>query len=152
MLVGLLAVLVSRQKFANAAVSSEVGEAVQGSYLTEEKFQLTDSSVSDLSDLDSEHASLFFPENETNKRSVGLHTRRKCKTFPGDALWPSEPVWKLLDLITGGALIKTVPIGASCYDNFGVYDEARCDHLVDQWSNSSLQSVNLYSYPFWGLY
>ncbi|KAG7405878.1 FAD-linked oxidoreductase ZEB1 [Fusarium oxysporum f. sp. rapae] len=43
-----------------------------------------------------------------------------------DFLWLKEPVWELLNLITGGALVKTVPIAASCYDSLGVYNKARC--------------------------
>ncbi|KAM0411509.1 hypothetical protein ACHAPD_009723 [Fusarium lateritium] len=123
--VGLLAVLLSRPKLTNAAVPGQVGEAVEGKYLAEEKFQLTASSVGDLKDLESQHAPLFYPENESDRQILGLHARNKCKTFPGDSLWPSDSVWKLLDRITGGALIKTVPIGATCYNSFGVYNEAR---------------------------
>lgn len=138
-LAGLLALLVSQHGFVNAAASGEIGETVKGSYLAEERFQLTESSLSDIKKANSEHASLFFPLQENSKRSINHLTSKKCKTFPGDALWPSQIVWKLFDLLTGGALIKAVPIGAACYDDFGVYDEARCSHIVEQWSNSSLQ-------------
>ncbi|KAF5238279.1 hypothetical protein FAUST_5646 [Fusarium austroamericanum] len=137
-LVGLFALLVSRPELINAAVPNQVGEAVEGNYLAEEKIQLTASSAKNLEELDSKHAALFYPEDEIRKRSIGLLARSKCKTFPGDARWPEDDVWKFLDRITGGALIKTVPIGASCYDSFGVKNEARCRHIVDQWSNSSL--------------
>jgi hypothetical protein len=137
-LVGLLAFLVTQHGAVNAA-PSEVGETVKGDLLAEEKFQLTTSSLSELDKADSKHASLFFPDDKLDKRSAKALVSKKCKTFPGDKLWPSEPVWKLLDLITGGALIKTVPIGAACYDDYGVYNEARCNHVADQWTNSSLQ-------------
>ncbi|WXC63464.1 hypothetical protein SNK03_009285 [Fusarium graminearum] len=149
-LVGLFALLVSRPELINAAVPNQVGEAVEGNYLAEEKIQLTASSAKDLEELDSKHAALFYPEDEKRKRGIGLLARSNCKTFPGDARWPEDDVWKFLDRIAGGALIKTVPISASCYDSFGVKNEARCRHIVDQWSNSSLQSVSLDSYPLHG--
>lgn len=145
-LVGLFA-LVSRPKLINAAAPDQVGDAVEGNYLAEEKFQLTASSVKNLEELDPKHAALFYPEDEIRKRAIGLLARSKCKTFPGDARWPEDDVWTFLDRITGGALIKTVPIGASCYGSFGVYDKARCNQIVDQWSNSSLQLVSLDSCP-----
>jgi hypothetical protein len=138
----LLALLVSQNGATYAADSeqtSEVGETVKGDYLAEEKFQLTDASLPQIDEIDPDHASLFYPENASKRRSLSSRTARKCKTFPGDFLWPKEPVWKLLDLITGGALVKTVPIAASCYNNLSVYDKARCSYVVDNWSSSSLQ-------------
>ncbi|XEU96104.1 hypothetical protein FSHL1_001389 [Fusarium sambucinum] len=148
---GLLTVIISRLKPTNAAVPGQVGEAVEGRYLAEEKFQLTASSARDLKNLDSQHAPLFYPEIESNGQSLGLHARNKCKTFPGDSLWPSDSVWKLLNLITGGALIKTIPVGATCYNSIGVYDEARCNHIINQWSKSSLHIADPTS-VMWPMY
>ncbi|KAF5602541.1 isoamyl alcohol oxidase [Fusarium pseudocircinatum] len=151
----LLALLVSQSGTAYAADSeqtSEVGETVKGDYLAEEAFQLTDASLPQIDEIDPDHASLFYPENvSTKRRSLSSRTATKCKTFPGDFLWPKEPVWKLLDLITGGALIKTVPIAASCYDNLGVYDKTRCSYVTDNWSNSSLHIADPTS-VMWPLY
>ncbi|KAF4973619.1 hypothetical protein FSARC_159 [Fusarium sarcochroum] len=150
---GLLALLVSRNSVARAAILDgksidtnsgevqQVGEVVKGEYLSEETFQLTEGSLPALTELDSTHASLFYPESTSKRRRSGVDSSQKCKTFPGYHYWPGDSVWRLFDRITGGALIKTVPIAASCYDNFGVYDKTRCNHVVDQWSNSSLQSV-----------
>ncbi|KAG8666631.1 hypothetical protein FPOAC2_11747 [Fusarium poae] len=149
--VGLFTVLASRPGLTNAALSGQIGEAVQGRYLAEEKFQLTASSVKDLDELDPQHAPLFYPESESNRQILSPQAPSKCKTFPGDALWPSDSVWKLLNLITGGALIKTVPIGASCYDSFGVYNKARCNHVTNQWSNSSLHLADPTS-VMWPMY
>lgn len=73
----------------------------------------------------------------TSKRAAATG----CKTFPGDASWPSDLIWDVFDLLTGGALIKTVPLASPCYDNWGNYDAVECAYLLDQWTNSSLQYV-----------
>jgi hypothetical protein len=68
----------------------------------------------------------------------------KCKTYPGDFLWPSRSLWKLFNVLLGGALIETVPEIAACYDDFGVYNKTKCDFLTNNWTNGSLyQSVLL---------
>ncbi len=64
-----------------------------------------------------------------------------CKVFPGDAAWPSQLTWAVFNLLTGGALIKTVPIGAVCYPNSGVYDAQKCAAVIDKWSISETQLV-----------
>lgn len=83
----------------------------------------------------SEVALFGFDDNSTatSKRSSSA----KCKTYPGDALWPSAGVWDVFDLLLGGSLIKTVPIASPCYDDYGNYDEARCTWLTENWSNYS---------------
>lgn len=142
----LLTLLVSQQCVVQASHSTGgdgVGEVVQGDYFSEEAFQLTDDSLSTLDDIDPAHASLFYPDNMSQRRDIGSRSSQKCKTFPGDSLWPSTTVWRLFDRVTGGALIKTVPIAASCYDDYGTYNKSLCSHIVDQWTNSSLQSVYL---------
>lgn len=58
--------------------------------------------------------------------------------MPGDRLYPSDVVWKVLDLLTGGALIKTVPLGSACYEG-EYYDEQRCTFLVNNWNDSDTQ-------------
>ena len=64
------------------------------------------------------------------------------QTFPGDLLWPNRIVWRVLDLLTGGdTLIRTVPLSAPCYNDWGVYDEDRCAFITEQFTNSSLQYV-----------
>lgn len=62
-----------------------------------------------------------------------------CKTFPGDLLWPSKLVWKVFNLLTGGALIETIPIGAVCFKNNDHYDEAKCQDILDHWTESATQ-------------
>ncbi|KAF4336915.1 isoamyl alcohol oxidase [Fusarium beomiforme] len=118
----LLTLLVSVQ--AAPSKPQEVGEYVQGDYLSEETIQLTESSLSSLDEIDPAHAPLFYPESTSKRRGNYYNAPPKCKTFPGDRNWPSSSVWKLFDLVTGGSLIKTVPIAAPCYKNLRVYDEA----------------------------
>lgn len=111
-----------------------------GDYLPEEKIQLTDSILSNLTDLQLTNVSvLYFDDTTQNEKRALQAGLPKCKTFPGDLFWPGTIIWKVLDLVTGGAIIKTVPIGAACYDEFGAVDDARCVQVVDNWTNSSLQ-------------
>jgi hypothetical protein len=48
-----------------------------------------------------------------------------CKTYPGDADWPSDERWSVFNSSLGGALVKGIPPAAACYQGF-YYDEARC--------------------------
>ncbi|KAL2173111.1 uncharacterized protein P884DRAFT_252640 [Thermothelomyces heterothallicus CBS 202.75] len=60
-----------------------------------------------------------------------------CKTYPGDWKWPSRLTWSVFNLLTGGALIETVPIGAVCYPNSGVYNAAKCADIIEHWQESA---------------
>jgi len=62
-----------------------------------------------------------------------------CKLFPGDADWPGKPVWSIFNLLTGNALIETVPIGSVCYPNSGVYSASACTALLAAWTKSDTQ-------------
>ncbi|KAJ4178346.1 hypothetical protein NW755_013271 [Fusarium falciforme] len=73
-------------------------------------------------------------ENEALDRRA-LSALAKCKSMPGDLLWPGKLVWKVFDLLTGGALIKTVPFGAVCFPGER-YDANECSRIVDNWTNS----------------
>lgn len=64
---------------------------------------------------------------------------QKCKTFPGEEHWPGDVSWRVLDLVTRGAVIRNVPIAAPCYKDYVVYDKDRCSEVIGQWGNSSLQ-------------
>ncbi|PKS11695.1 hypothetical protein jhhlp_001683 [Lomentospora prolificans] len=102
--------------------------------------QLTDDILANLTNLELSNITLFaFADDEdaTTKRSKCKRTFGKCKTFPGDFLWPSKLVWKVFDLLTGGALIETVPIGAVCYKDNAHYDAAACQELLAHWTESA---------------
>jgi hypothetical protein len=76
------------------------------------------------------------PVSETAKRTV---TAGGCKVYPGDWRWPSRLTWAVFDLLTGGALIETVPIGAVCYPNSGVYNAQKCATIIENWTQSATQ-------------
>ncbi|KAI5867229.1 FAD-binding domain-containing protein [Durotheca rogersii] len=105
-----------------------------------ETLQLTDAVIANLTDLELSNVSLFSfqsessPEETLSKQSLF----GKCKTYPGDPLWPAKPVWKLFDVLLGGALIETVPYASACYDSFGNYDKAKCDFITNNWINASI--------------
>lgn len=101
-----------------------------------EEFTLTDAVLANLTALDLSNVSLFQFANET---AVSKRAQLSCKTFPGDLLWPSKLVWKVFDLLTGGAVIETVPIGAVCFKNNEHYDEAKCQDILDHWTESATQ-------------
>ena len=56
---------------------------------------------------------------------------KTCKTFPGDADWPSEREWDHFNTTVGGRLIKTVPLGSPCHDPN--YDAELCEELKSEW-------------------
>lgn len=121
---------------ANQSTVAVAAEVVVGDYLPGESYQLTDAVIANLTALSLTNISLFdFASNA----SILRRADSDCKTFPGDFLWPNEPLWALLDLLTGGALIKTVPLASPCFDTWGNYDAVECARVDEQWTNSSMQ-------------
>lgn len=114
-----------------------------GGYSPAETLQLTDAVIFNLTSLSLTNISLFnFGDSgTTDTKSTAAAATAECKTFPGDAAWPDESTWDVLNLLTGEALIKTVPLASPCYDDWGNYDADECAFLNDQWTNSSLQYV-----------
>ncbi|OHE96406.1 FAD binding domain-containing protein [Colletotrichum orchidophilum] len=100
-----------------------------------EKVQLTDAVLTNLTALQLSNISLFGFEDKslTEKRSLF----GRCKTYPGDLLYPIGLVWDIFNLLLGGALTKTIPEASVCYDDFGNYDQAKCDFLTANWVNGS---------------
>lgn len=103
-----------------------------------ERLQLTQDALTNLTDLKLSNISLFYFDNDaqSGKRSAG--SEAQCKSMPGDLLYPNQAVWKVLNILSGGALIKTVPLGSACYDGEH-YDEAKCQFLIDNWNVSDTQ-------------
>lgn len=57
-----------------------------------------------------------------------------CRTFPGDAEWPTTEQWDKFNQTLGGKLIATVPIASACHDDdFGPYNKAECEALQNVW-------------------
>jgi len=104
-----------------------------------EKVQLTDAVIANLSDYRLSDLWLFSFRSEAAKLRRRLEAQAKCKTYPGDVAWPPEPIWNLVDVLLGGALIKTVPEASPCYAEWGAYSGPRCQSLTDTWGNSSLR-------------
>ena len=103
-----------------------------------ESFQLTDDVLAALADQELSNITLFQFGDETEaakKRSLF----DGCKTYPGDLLWPTKGAWKVFNLLTGNALIETVPIGAVCYESHSAYDQAKCEELLAHWTESATQ-------------
>ena len=102
--------------------------------------QLTDAVLANLTAHRLSGIELFqFGDSEaTSKRAKGTAVG-SCKVYPGDQEWPSALIWDVFDLLTGGALIKTVPIGAVCYPNSGVYNAQKCADILTNWTESATQ-------------
>ena len=109
-----------------------------------ESFQLTDNDIAKLSQRQS--ALVKFRCDGTNKTTSPT---RKCKVFPGDPQWPSQSAWSVFNDLLGGALIKTVPLAASCYSSWPQYDSDECERISSQWTDSHLQWVTL---NVWNMY
>lgn len=102
---------------------------------SEAAFQLTDAVLKNLTHLELSNVSLFLFANEYDASVAKAANSTICKTFPGDSWYPSELVWEVFDLLTGGALIKTVPIGAACYPG-DYYNATYCQFLIDNYNSS----------------
>jgi hypothetical protein len=106
--------------------------------------QLTDAVLANLTALQLTNVSLFgFKERDGRDpvavRGGGGSNTTACKVFPGDRDYPSPEVWSIFDLLTGGALIATIPIGAVCYRDHIAYDAAKCRDVLANWTKSETQ-------------
>lgn len=96
---------------------------------------MTDKALAHLSDV----ALFAFGDAPDNTRSAPNNASfPKCKSLPGDLTYPSQDDWTSLDDLSDGALIKTVPIGAVCYEG-EAYDSRKCQFLLDNWNVSDTQ-------------
>lgn len=92
--------------------------------------------LKNLTDVQLSNIDLFYFDDASEGNAA--RATPQCKTFPGDSSYPSQSVWKVLDILSGGALIETVPLGSACYEG-EYYDAAKCSFLVDNWNNSETQ-------------
>lgn len=103
-----------------------------------EVIQLTDKVIAAIQEHTdyAEYASLVgfgdSPETTPSARTRRARRSPRCKTMPGDSLYPNESGWKVFNALLGGALEKVVPIGSPCYkqSQYNNYDAARCAELV----------------------
>lgn len=63
--------------------------------------------------------------------------RLGCKTFPGDANWPSDTEWSHLNSSVDGALLRPLPPAAVCYLNSPAFDSERCNFLLQNASRTT---------------
>jgi len=111
-----------------------------------EAVQLTDNVVADLQNNPSLAAyAHLFEFGDSSNSSMSARARRvrrsqRCKTMPGDLLYPSKLVWGVFDLLLGGALEKIVPIGSPCYKKFEYnnYDAGKCASLVQNYDQEEI--------------
>lgn len=102
--------------------------------------------LSNLSALSLTHAPLFsFADSATHCEF------KNCKTYPGDFDYPDESRWDVLDLLTGGALIKTVPLASACYNSWNNYNAATCSYITEHWNKVSIHypDPSDLMYPLW---
>ncbi|KAI0516776.1 hypothetical protein F5B22DRAFT_180525 [Xylaria bambusicola] len=122
------------------AIHAAAYEVIENSALFDfEKIQLTDKVLAHLTDLHRlRDVALFSFDGDTPDNTRSTHNNTsfpKCKLLPGDLTYPSQEDWISLDALSDGALIKTVPIGAVCYEG-EVYDSRKCQFLLDNWNVS----------------
>jgi hypothetical protein len=71
--------------------------------------------------------------------SATLGASNQCKTFPGDAAWPSSSEWNDFNKTINGRLVATVPLGAPCHG--ASFDSVACESLKSQWQTEEIQYV-----------
>ncbi|KAL5601501.1 hypothetical protein BROUX41_002521 [Berkeleyomyces rouxiae] len=102
--------------------------------------QITPEAIANLK-LDGSDADIYDFDNTDPKTLERRSLFGKCKTYSGDSLWPTEFEWKVFNILSGGALIKTVPIASVCYQDFGNYNAEKCNFITANWSNDSYIST-----------
>ena len=109
-----------------------------------EKTQLTTATLANTqgSGLDAGNLTSLFGPGSSSQSSSGKKVPPRCKAYPGSPEWPLDLVWKAFDHLIGGALIKTVPLAAPCFNSWpAVRDPARCAFISAHWSDFRLQYV-----------
>lgn len=117
-----------------------------------EAVQLTDPVITELVNDDdaqiSDYAYLFAFDNSSAitpaARSRRVRRAAKCKTYPGDLLWPSKLIWGIFDLVLGGALEPIVPLASPCYKDsvYNNYDATKCAAITAAWGVEKTQYVH----------
>lgn len=105
-----------------------------------ERRQLTEEVVQLIRNQEStaKYSNLFAFGNLTSP----ILNNNTCKSFPDDLSWPQEDAWNIFDSLLGGALIPTIPSAASCYKNWGLYNEEKCAAVIGNWYTPDFQFVS----------
>ncbi|KAK4221912.1 FAD binding domain-containing protein [Podospora fimiseda] len=115
-----------------------LGGGVQGHLFNYETIQLTNNHLTKIHPKSLNTTSLFSPRQQQQTPKP----LQRCKTYPGDLLWPGKPIWDLFNLLLGkGSLIKTIPEASVCYPEWAGsrYSPAQCEELTKSWNNSTLR-------------
>ncbi|TLS22138.1 uncharacterized protein PpBr36_09786 [Pyricularia pennisetigena] len=105
-------------------------------------------SRSRLDALEATNDAALFSSNDKAKRAS---SSGDCKVFPGDVDYPSQEMWDQLNSLSGGALIKTVPLAAACDPEWPQYDPVECQRIQDTWMDPNLH-VSHPTSAIWPLY
>jgi hypothetical protein len=127
-----------------APAAVEVSPNSSVNYFSFESTQLTNEVISNLTALNLTGIEYFNFGNASS--TVAKRDSASCKVLPGDAAWPSEIEWFLLDLLLGGALIEGIPTAAPCYSNWPQYNADECTAITSEWETSEFQYFPLPSY------
>ncbi len=106
-------------------------------YFAWENVQLTAAILANLTNLKLTDVNLFgFPP--TGPVPAAASASGQCKVFPGDPTYPPPLVWQIFNLLTGGAVIQTVPLAAPCYPG-PEYNPTQCAYVTANWFDPHLQ-------------
>ena len=129
------------QAIADASAPARAAEIVidaQRQLFDFETIQLTDRVLADLATRGVPDASLFSFQSDVPS-DAERNQSGQCKTYPGDAAWPSAQTWALFNVLLDGALIKTIPDTATCYSEWSVFDASKCQNLTVNYADSYLR-------------
>jgi hypothetical protein len=62
---------------------------------------------------------------------------RECKTFPGDASWPSDETWITLNNTLNDTLLRPAPPASVCYNNtaYNNFAASGCEVPLRDWES-----------------
>ncbi|OAL27900.1 hypothetical protein AYO22_03245 [Fonsecaea multimorphosa] len=65
-----------------------------------------------------------------------------CKPIPSSSNWPAQSAWQELNKTVSGKLFADVPPGSVCHPGNALFNNATCDFVLSQWTNSSFHADN----------
>src|ERR1700712_1576997 len=77
------------------------------------------------------------------------HTRTTaCKPKYGSPDWPSAAAWQQLNDSVSGRLVAPTPPGAVCHPSLTEYNNASCNVVKSQWTNTSFHASTFVSVDY----
>ncbi len=61
----------------------------------------------------------------------------KCKAIPRSSAWPSDELWKRLNVSVSGRLLMPLPPAAVCDPTLCVFDDKACSGVTRNWTSSN---------------